>query len=150
MFSKIATKAGVNEATVRYRVKHLMGRGVITKFTALLDPVKIGFSTAGIMMVKTCPLMLEEVAKRISELSETYHVFQNTGEFDVVAVVHTRDLRHLSELRKKVMMIPGVRGVSVSATTCLIKIKTNLSYDFTRLCFGVSVLVFAEFASLSS
>ena len=124
-FSRIADELGVNEATVRYRVKQLMDRRVITKITALLDPVKIGFSTTGIMMVKTNPSMFEEAAKQISELAETYHAFQNTGEFDIVAVVHTHDLRHLSELRKKVEMIPGVRDVIVSATTRLIKIKTN-------------------------
>jgi Lrp/AsnC family transcriptional regulator for asnA, asnC and gidA len=124
-FSRIANEAGMNEATVRYRVKQLMESGVITKFTALLNPVKIGFSTTGIMMVKTDPTLFEEAAKQISELTETYHAFQNTGEFDIVAVVHTRDLRHLSDLRKKVEMISGVKDVIVSATTRLIKIKTT-------------------------
>ena len=124
-FSRIAAELGVNEATVRYRVKQLTDKGVITKFTVLLDPVKIGFSTTGIMMVKTDPVLFEEAAKQISELPETYHAFQNTGEFDIVAVVHTHDLRHLSGLRKTVEMIPGVKDVIVSATTRLIKIRTN-------------------------
>ncbi|NWG11620.1 Lrp/AsnC family transcriptional regulator [Candidatus Bathyarchaeota archaeon] len=124
-FSRIADELGVNEATVRYRVKQLMDKGVITKFMALLDPLKIGFSTTGIMMIKTNPGMFEEAAKQISELAETYHAFQITGEFDIVAVVQTHDLRHLSELRKEVEMIPGVRDVVVSATTRLIKIKTT-------------------------
>ncbi|MEM2129686.1 MAG: Lrp/AsnC family transcriptional regulator [Candidatus Bathyarchaeia archaeon] len=123
-FSRIAAELGINEATVRYRVKQLTDKGVITKFTVLLDPVKIGFSTTGIMMVKTDPIMFEEAAQQISELNETYHAFQNTGEFDIIAVVHTQDLRHLSELRKKVKLIPGVKDVIVSATTRLIKIKT--------------------------
>ena len=124
-FSRIADELRVNEATVRYRVKQLKDKGIITKFTALLDPVKIGFSTTGIVMAKTDPSLFEEAAKQISELAETYHAFQNTGEFDIVVVVHTHDLRHLSELRKRVEMIPGVRDVIVSATTRLIKIKTN-------------------------
>ncbi|MBT0158403.1 Lrp/AsnC family transcriptional regulator [Candidatus Bathyarchaeota archaeon A05DMB-2] len=123
-FSRIAEEIGVNEATVRYRVKQLTDRGIITKFTALLDPAKIGYSTTGIMMVKTDPALFEDAAEKISELSETYHAFQNTREFDIVAVVHTQDLKQLSDLRKKVKLIPGVKEVVVSATTRLIKIKT--------------------------
>ena len=91
----------------------------------MLDPAKVGFSTTGIMMVKIDPTLFEQAAKQIGDLAEAYHVFQNTGEFDIVSVVHTRNLEHLSELRKKVQMIPGVRDVTVSAATRVIKIKTS-------------------------
>lgn len=124
-FSRIAEELGVNEATVRYRVKQLTDKGVITKFTILLDPRKIGYSTTGIMMVKIASEMFEEAAKKISELPEAYHVFQTTGEFDIVAVVNTRDLGHLNEFRNKVKMISGVSDVTLSATTSIIKIKTT-------------------------
>jgi Lrp/AsnC family transcriptional regulator, regulator for asnA, asnC and gidA len=124
-FSRIAEELEVNEATVRYRVKKLTDKGVITRFTVLLDPRKIGYSTTGIMMVKIASEMFEEAAKKISELPESYHVFQTTGEFDIVAVVNTRDLGHLNEFRNKVKMISGVSDVTLSATTSIIKIKTT-------------------------
>jgi Lrp/AsnC family transcriptional regulator, regulator for asnA, asnC and gidA len=124
-FSRISAEACISEATVRYRVKNLEKEKVIKTYTTLLDPVKVGFSTTGIMMVKLDPALFEQAAKQISELAETYHVFQNTGEFDIVSVVHTRDLAHLSDLRNKVQMIAGVREVVVSAATRLIKIKTS-------------------------
>ena len=75
----IADTLGISEATVRYRVKNLIDSGVISKFTVLLDPKKIGYSTTGILMVKIAPDQFEETSERISELTETYHVFQNTG-----------------------------------------------------------------------
>jgi Lrp/AsnC family transcriptional regulator, regulator for asnA, asnC and gidA len=124
-FSQISTEAGVSEATVRYRVKNLEKEKIIKTYTALLDPVKVGFSTTGIMMVKLDPDLFEQAAQQIGELTEAYHVFQNTGDFDIISVVHTRDLAHLSDLRTKVQMIRGVRAVTVSAATRLIKIKTS-------------------------
>jgi Lrp/AsnC family transcriptional regulator, regulator for asnA, asnC and gidA len=124
-FATIGIEASVSEATVRYRVKNLEKRSIIKTYTALLDPTKVGFSTTGIMMVKLEPILFEEAAKQIGDLPEAYHVFQNTGDFDIVSVVHTRDLGHLSELRKRVQLIPGVREVMVSAATRLIKIKTS-------------------------
>ena len=121
----IANELGVSEATVRYRVKNLIDDGVINKFTVLLDSKKIGYPTTGILMVKIAPDYFEKTSEQISDLIETYHVFQNTGEYNLVAVVHAHNLEHLSDLRKRVEMIPGVRDVSLSAATRLIKIKTS-------------------------
>jgi len=124
-FSKIAACLGISEATVRYRVKRLEKERIIKNFTTLLSPPKVGFSTTGIMMVKLNNEKFDSAAQQISDLPEAYHVFQNTGEYDIISVVHTRDLEHLSELRKKVQAIPGVREVTVSAATRIIKIKTS-------------------------
>jgi len=124
-FSTIAQKLSVSEATIRYRVKQLEKTKVIKNYTTLLSPAKVGFSTTGIMMVKIDPEKFDSAADQIGAQPETYHVFQNTGEYDVVSVVHTRDLEHLSELRKRVQAIAGVRDVTVSAATRIIKIKTS-------------------------
>jgi len=124
-YTHIANELGISEATVRYRVKNLIDNGIINKFTVLLDPKKIGYSTTGILMVKIAPDHFEKTSEQISDLTEAYHVFQNTGEYNVVAVVHAHDLEHLSDLRKRVERMQGVREVSLSAATRLIKIKTT-------------------------
>jgi Lrp/AsnC family transcriptional regulator for asnA, asnC and gidA len=124
-YSQIGAELGVSEATVRYRVKKLVDAEVIKKFTVLLDPKKIGYLTTGILMVKIIPDLFEQASKEISDLTEAHHVFQHTGEYDVIAVVQAKDLEHLSDLRKNVEMIDGVREVSLSATTRRIKIKTT-------------------------
>jgi DNA-binding Lrp family transcriptional regulator len=73
-------------------------------------------------MVKIVPSQFEEAAKQISNLSETRHVFQSTGDYDIVAVVKARSLEHLNDLRKEMEQISGVRELSLSAATRLIKI----------------------------
>jgi Lrp/AsnC family transcriptional regulator for asnA, asnC and gidA len=123
-YSQLAGELDLSEATIRYRVKKLVDAGIIKKFTVLLNPKKIGYSTTGILMVKLMPDFFEQASKEISDLPEAHHVFQNTGEYDIMAVVQAHDLGHLSDIRKRVEMIKGVREVSLSATTHLIKIKT--------------------------
>jgi Lrp/AsnC family transcriptional regulator for asnA, asnC and gidA len=124
-FAKIATETNVSEATVRYRVKNLERNKVIKSYTALIDLEKVGFSTTGIMMLKIDPACFEQIAKQMGDLGEGYHVFQTTGDFDIVSVVHICDLTRLGELKRRVQMISGVREVSVSAATQIIKIKTS-------------------------
>jgi Lrp/AsnC family transcriptional regulator for asnA, asnC and gidA len=124
-FSEIANEIGVDEATIRYRVKKLKVAGVITKFTALLDPAKIGFPVTAVIMIKINPVLFDSASAEIAKLSETRHVFQSTGGYDVVAVVNTRDLGHLSDLRRRLEFISGVSDVMVFATTKLLKIKPS-------------------------
>jgi Lrp/AsnC family transcriptional regulator, regulator for asnA, asnC and gidA len=121
-YTEIANELDSSEATVRYRVKKLVDAGVISKFTVLLDPRKIGYPTTGILMVKISPEQFEEAAKKISNLFETRHVLQSTGDYDVVAVVKARNLEHLNEVRQKIELIPGVKELSLSASMRLIKI----------------------------
>ena len=46
-----------------YRVKKLVDAGVISKFTVLLDPRKIGYPTTGILMVKIAPEQFSMASK---------------------------------------------------------------------------------------
>jgi Lrp/AsnC family transcriptional regulator for asnA, asnC and gidA len=124
-YSQIANELDLSEATVRYRVKKLLDAEVIKKFTVLLDPKKIGYLNTGILMVKLIPDFFAQASKEINDLPEAHHVFQNTGEYNIIAVVQAHDLAHLSDLKKRVEMVEGVREVSLSATTRLIKIKTT-------------------------
>ena len=124
-YMHIAEELGVSEATVRYRVKNLIENGVISRFTVLLNPRKIGYPITGILLVKIAPEHFDEASKQISDLDETRHVLQNTGEYNIVAVVKARDLEHLGDLRKRVESIEGVRELSLSAATRLIKIDPS-------------------------
>ena len=45
-YTEIGNELDISEATVRYRVKKLVDAGVISKFTVLLDPRKIGYPQA--------------------------------------------------------------------------------------------------------
>jgi Lrp/AsnC family transcriptional regulator for asnA, asnC and gidA len=124
-YMHIADELGVSEATVRYRVKNLIENGVISRFTVLLNPRKIGYPITGILLVKIAPDHFDEASKQISALDETRHVLQNTGEYNIVAVVKARSLEHLGDLRKTVEAIPGIRELSLSAATRLIKIDPS-------------------------
>ena len=121
-YTEIANELDVSEATVRYRVKKLNDAGVISKFTVLLDPRKIGYPTTGVLMVKIAPEQFEDAAEKISALFETRHVLQTTGDYDILIVVKARSLEHLNEVRQKIELIPGVKELSLSASMRLIKI----------------------------
>lgn len=126
-YAEMAQRLGVAESTIRYRLKRLLESKVITRLTALLDPRKIGMNVTSLIMVKINPKFLSDAIEQLSSLEEAHHVFQTTGEYDAIAVVHVKDMRHLNELKRRVKMIPGVEDASVWVTTGLIKVETRFN-----------------------
>lgn len=119
--AEISRKLSVPEATVRFRVKRLMERGVIRNFSALLDPTKVGFNVSGAILFKIDSLHLEEASKSLASFSETRYLFQSTGEYDLVAVVFTHDMAHLTRVVKDAKEILGVKDARLSVITQLLK-----------------------------
>jgi len=120
-YSEIAKKAGVAEATIRYRIKRLQKKGVIRAFTAILNPTLIGFSISGAILMKLKPAHVKTITEKLIALPETSYIYRSTGEYDIVTVVYAHDINHFNEFVKKVKMINGVKDIRISVTTELIK-----------------------------
>lgn len=124
-FAEIARKIGVNEATIRFRVKKLVDKQVIIQFSALLNPRKIGLSITGVIMAKVNPKTFNKTFKELKDLPELLHIFQCTGKYDFLAVANVEDMEHLEQLKFKIKNLVGIDDIEVLATTRLIKIEPS-------------------------
>jgi Lrp/AsnC family transcriptional regulator for asnA, asnC and gidA len=129
-YSEIAKKLGVAESTVRYRVRRLKREGIITNFIALLDPRKIGLEITAIVLAKLDAKHIMKSSKKLAAFRETHHLFQSTGEYDLISVVHTKDMLHLNELMRRIKLLPGVTEASVFVATHLIKVEPKFNLRF--------------------
>ncbi|MEE8324009.1 MAG: Lrp/AsnC family transcriptional regulator, partial [Candidatus Bathyarchaeia archaeon] len=107
-YTAIARELDVAESTVRYRVDKLKREGVITGYIALLNPRKIGLEITAIALIKVDPKMVEDASRRLSGFRESHHLFKSTGEYDLVSVMHARDIAHLNALIDRIKQLPGV------------------------------------------
>ncbi len=120
-FSSIARKLGIAESTVRYRVEKLKESGVITGFQAHLNPRKVGLGITAIALIKVNAAEIVEASETLATFEESHHLFRTTGSYDLVSVVHARDIVHLNDLIERIKMISGVREASVEVATHLVK-----------------------------
>jgi len=125
-YAEMAKRFNLPESTIRYRVKRLIDAQVIRKVTVLLDPRKVGFDVSAVVMVKVDPNYLSEVLRWMASFEEAQHVFQTTGEYDIISVIHVRDIKVLNEFKQRVKMLKGVKDVVVWVITELIKIDPTL------------------------
>lgn len=125
-YAKIASQLKVTEGTIRFRVGKLLREGVITRFMALIDPRKVGMQVTAVVMLRVEAAFLDEVFNQLVSLHESQHVFQSTGEYDIVAIMHAHDLNHLGNLMNRIKSFAGVRNASVSVITRLVRVEPTL------------------------
>jgi len=119
----LARELGMAASTVRYRVERLRESGVITGFLAMLDPRKIGLHITAIALIKVDANQVVEASETLASFKESHHLFRSTGSYDLVSVVHARDIAHLDDLIDRIKRIPGVKEASVEVATYLIKME---------------------------
>lgn len=123
----LSRRLNVAEATVRFRLNRLIENGIITKFTSLLDPTKVGLKVSGAILLKIDPAHLEQACKQLISFKETQYLFQSTGEYDVVSVILAHDMDQLNDLVLKTKMIEGVKDARVSVTTRMLKFDPTIN-----------------------
>jgi len=114
-FSEIARKLRLNESTIRKRVMTLRKNGVIQKFTAVVEPSKIGLNTIAIVGVDVDPSKLLEAAQKLCEIKEAKSVATSTGDHMIMIEIWTRDGKELSRtISEKIGTIEGVKKICPS------------------------------------
>ncbi|MEM2147353.1 MAG: Lrp/AsnC family transcriptional regulator [Candidatus Bathyarchaeia archaeon] len=114
-FTEIAQKLKLSESTIRKRVQALQKRGIIKRFTAEIDPTKIGLNTIAIVGVDVDPPKLLEVAQKLCEFKEIRSVATSTGDHMIMTEIWTKDGRELTRLiSEKIGPIEGVKKICPS------------------------------------
>ncbi len=125
-FSDISRRLGVPEATIRYRVKKLLEKGVIRGFYTLIDPNKVGFPFSVIILADIDPDRLNYVFDELRSMPEAAHVFKLTGKYNIVAIFHVRSMNHISEIDEKIRSLEGIKSAETLLVTGLVHINPEL------------------------
>ncbi len=125
-FSDMSRKLGVPEATIRYRVKKLMDRGVIRGFYTLVEPSKVGFPFSIIILADIEPDRLDYIFDELRSIPEAAHVFRLTGKYNIVAIFHVRSMDHISEVDEKIRSLDGVKSAETLLVTGRVHINPKL------------------------
>lgn len=108
-FTKLAAELGISEANVRQRVSNLIHNHVI-QIVAITNPVKLGYTMAGMIGLRVAGDRLFEVADKISAFDEVIYLIICAGSFDLLAEVVCEDNEHLLRfLAEKLYKVEGVQ-----------------------------------------
>jgi Lrp/AsnC family leucine-responsive transcriptional regulator len=119
--AKIGQRVGLSAPAVIERIKKLEESGVITGYTATLDPRKLGCDiTAFIGVLTSSPRGIADVERRIGERPDVLECHHVTGSYTLLLKVKTADTATLEELISHLRSIDGV-----SRTETMVVLSTH-------------------------
>lgn len=98
-YDEIAGRVLLSAPSVKRRVDRLLARGALQGFTALVDPVAMGWGTEALVELFYAPgTTLDRVAASLQSHPEVVEAWSVTGEADCIARVRTVDNADLERL----------------------------------------------------
>ncbi|MFD1953493.1 Lrp/AsnC family transcriptional regulator [Paenibacillus thailandensis] len=111
-YTDLAKDIGLSRVAVQARINALMENGVIERFTAVINPEKIGINVSAFFNVEVEPKHLHEVADKLAEDPFVTSLYHMSGP----SKLHMHGLfksNHEMEvfLKEKLYKMPGVTSV---------------------------------------
>jgi DNA-binding Lrp family transcriptional regulator len=87
----VAENVHISRAHAYQRITRLTSTGVLTKFTALVDPVKAGLRSSAYVTLKVSQHSWRELKEALRAIPEVAHIALVGGDFDVMLLVRAQD-----------------------------------------------------------
>lgn len=125
-FRKIAEKLNVSEATIFIRVKKLMERNIIKRFTAIVSSEALGKKITAFILLKIDPKKLNSALEALSKIDDVYEVYDVTGSYYAIIKIRTENQDKLRKIIDEIGMIDGVTSTETAIVLRSIKEETRL------------------------
>ena len=107
---QLAEELGVAASTVGHRLKHLEEGGVIRGYRPLIDYRALGLGLVAITRIKARGEALPNIVRSLIEHPHLTHVYEITGEFDVMVIGRFADESQNEPRDQEHARAPGNRG----------------------------------------
>ncbi|ASJ10212.1 transcriptional regulator [Thermococcus sp. P6] len=107
---EISKEVNLAESTIYERIKRLKTRGVIRKFTVILDPDSIGFNILAFVLIKAKAGKYSSVAGELKKYPEIVEIYETTGDYDMLVKIRSRGSDELNEFLDRIGEIEGVEA----------------------------------------
>ena len=107
---RLSKKINVNSSVVYSRIKRLVKRGLIRKFTIVINDEALGFSVKALTGINMDSKLRDNVLNELFKIPEVREVAEVTGRFDVLVTMTAHSLDEMHQLiSEKLGRIEGVQ-----------------------------------------
>jgi len=107
----LSKKLGINASVLYSRIKRLMKKKLIKRFTIEIDETLLGISVKATVGINRDPKLKESIHKHLMETPEVVSISEITGRFDIMVRVYADNLEALhSVVIEKIGKIDGIQN----------------------------------------
>lgn len=96
--NELASQVGVSRATAYSRVERLRREGVVTGFTATIDPARAGFGVTALILLNVRQADWQAARDLLLAVPGVVYLAMTSGAFDMVMLVRAADVHHLRDV----------------------------------------------------
>ncbi len=127
---KLSKKLGINASVIYSRIKRLIRRGVIKRFTIIVNDEALGVNVRAIVGINMDPKHRQTVRSSLAEIPEIRSVSEISGRFDIIATLGAKNLEDLHRIvMDKIGEIDGV----INTETFVEMQRYEKEYDLIQL-----------------
>jgi len=107
----LSKKLGINASVLYSRIKRLVRKKVIKKFTIEIDDSLLGIGVKASVGINRDPKFKIQIYKKLLEIAEVVSIIEVTGRFDIMIRVYAKDLEDLhTVVIEKIGKIDGIQN----------------------------------------
>ena len=107
----LSKKLGINASVLYSRIKRLVKKKLIKKFTIVIDDSLLGFGVKASVGINRDPKFKKPIHNALMETPEVASISEVTGRFDIMVRVHAQNLEALhSVVIEKIGKIEGIQN----------------------------------------
>jgi Lrp/AsnC family transcriptional regulator for asnA, asnC and gidA len=107
---KLSKKINVNASVVYSRIKRLVRRGLIKKFTIVVNDEALGYNVKALTGINMDSKMRYNVLNELFKIPEVREIAEVTGRFDILVTMNAQSLDEMHHLiSEKVGRVEGVQ-----------------------------------------
>lgn len=107
----LSDKLGVNASVLYSRIKRLVNKKLIKKFTIVIDDSLLGIDVKASVGINRDPKFKNAIHKQIMEIAEVASISEVTGRFDIMIKVYAKNLEELHTIViEKIGKIQGIQN----------------------------------------
>lgn len=125
-FREIAERANVSEATIFVRVRKLLERGIIKRFSALVSSEQIGRGLTAFVLIDADPKRLQDVYEALSVIDDIYEIYDVTGSYYAIVKIRTTGREKLKDIIDRIGLIEGITRTETAIVFRCIKEETKI------------------------
>jgi len=119
--SEIANRLSITEATVRRRIKNLVEKGIIMKFSIHINYKLIENTVKAYIQVKAATDKLDIIVKKILDHNRVVACYRVTGEYDLLVVTLFVGMGELQEFIDTFLKMDGVKETQTQIVMSALK-----------------------------
>jgi Lrp/AsnC family transcriptional regulator, regulator for asnA, asnC and gidA len=107
---RLSKKININASVVYSRIKRLLKRGLIKKFTIIINDEALGFNVRSLTGINMDSKLRDNVLNELFKIPEVREIAEVTGRFDILVTMTARSLDEIHQLiSEKVGHVEGVQ-----------------------------------------